>query len=68
MKVFSIVEGFQHYGYPGWFRILTGIIEVISAILVIAGIWDVTLAAWGSLIIIVRMLGASLRICELLTA
>ncbi|MCM3629819.1 DoxX family protein [Paenibacillus glycanilyticus] len=54
----QMVEGFQHYGYPGWFRILTGIIEVISAILVIAGIWNETLAAWGSLIIIVTMLGA----------
>ncbi|MCM3625781.1 DoxX family protein [Paenibacillus glycanilyticus] len=56
----QMVEGFSHYGYPGWFRIFTGIIEVISGILVIVGIWNVTLAAWGSLIIVLTMIGAIL--------
>lgn len=55
-----MVEGFKHYGYPGWFRVFTGLIEVISAILVIAGVWNGTLAAWGSLIIGITMLGAIL--------
>ncbi|HTG71556.1 MAG TPA: DoxX family protein [Candidatus Udaeobacter sp.] len=54
----QMVEGFKHYGYPGWFRVFTGIVEVISAILVIAGIWNKTLAAWGGLFIVATMIGA----------
>jgi uncharacterized membrane protein YphA (DoxX/SURF4 family) len=54
----QMVEGFKHYGYPGWFRTFTGMVEVISGILVIVGIWNGTLAAWGSLIIVITMIGA----------
>ena len=54
----QMVEGFKHYGYPGWFRVFTGIVEVISVILVIAGIWNKTLAAWGGLFIVATMIGA----------
>ncbi|QYR21889.1 DoxX family protein [Paenibacillus sp. sptzw28] len=54
----QIVEGFKHYGYPGWFRIFTGIVELISAALVIAGIWYETLAAGGGLLIAATMIGA----------
>ncbi|WP_078411907.1 DoxX family protein [Priestia abyssalis] len=54
----QMVEGFKHYGYPGWFRVFTGMIEVISAVLVMAGIWNKTLAAWGGLIIAATMIGA----------
>lgn len=54
----QMVEGFKHYGYPGWFRIFTGLVEVISAALVIAGIWNETLAAWGGLFIVGTMVGA----------
>lgn len=54
----QMVEGFKHYGYPGWFRVFTGMVEVISAILVIAGIWNKTLAAWGGLFIAATMIGA----------
>ena len=43
----QMVEGFKHYGYPGWFRVFTGIVELIAAALVIAGIWNETLAALG---------------------
>ncbi|MBQ6445935.1 DoxX family protein [Cytobacillus oceanisediminis] len=54
----QMVEGFKHYGYPGWFRVFTGLVELISAVLVIVGIWNETLAAWGGLLIIVTMIGA----------
>jgi putative oxidoreductase len=54
----QMVEGFKHYGYPGWFRVFTGLVEVISAALVIAGIWNETLAAWGGLFIVATMIGA----------
>ena len=54
----QMVEGFKHYGYPGWFRVFTGLVELISAALVIAGIWNETLAAWGGLFIVGTMIGA----------
>lgn len=54
----QMVEGFKHYGYPGWFRVVTGLVELISAALVIAGIWNETLAAWGGLFIVATMIGA----------
>jgi uncharacterized membrane protein YphA (DoxX/SURF4 family) len=56
----QMVEGFKHYGYPGWFRVFTGLVELISAALVIAGIWNETLAAWGGLFIVGTMIGAIL--------
>ncbi|MBT2738330.1 DoxX family protein [Bacillus sp. ISL-7] len=54
----QMVEGFKHYGYPGWFRVFTGLVELVSAALVIAGIWNETLAAWGGLFIVATMIGA----------
>ncbi|WP_145326089.1 MULTISPECIES: DoxX family protein [Paenibacillus] len=56
----QMVEGFKHYGYPGAFRVFTGLIEVIAAGLVIGGIWSENLAAWGGLVIVVTMIGAIL--------
>lgn len=56
----QMVEGFKNYGYPGAFRVFTGLIEVIAAGLVIAGIWINVLAAWGGLLIVVTMIGAIL--------
>ena len=43
----QMVEGFKHFGYPGWFRVFTGLVELLSAILVIAGIWNNTLGCFG---------------------
>ncbi|WP_312092650.1 DoxX family protein [Niallia sp.] len=54
----QMVEGFKHYGYPGWFRVFTGLVELISAVFVIVGIWNETLATWGGLLIVVTMIGA----------
>lgn len=54
----QMVEGFKHYGYPEWFRVFTGLVELVSAALVIAGIWNETLAAWGGLFIVATMIGA----------
>lgn len=42
----------------GWFRVFTGMAEVVSAVLVIAGIWNESLAAWGGLFIVITMIGA----------
>ncbi|MBD8071569.1 DoxX family protein [Bacillus sp. PS06] len=56
----QMVEGFKHYGYPTWFRVFTGLVELAAAVLVIAGIWIEGLAVWGGLIIVVTMIGAIL--------
>lgn len=54
----QMVDDFKRYGYPGWFRILTGLVEIIASALVIAGIWNETLAALGGFIIVATMIGA----------
>ena len=54
----QMVEGFKYFGYPAWFRIFTGMVELVSAALVITGIWNETLAAWGGLFIVGTMIGA----------
>jgi putative oxidoreductase len=54
----QMVDEFGRYGYPGGFRIFTGLVEVIAAVLVISGIWNDKLAAWGGLFIVGTMLGA----------
>jgi putative oxidoreductase len=45
---------FRHWGYPAWFRVTIGILELGAALLLALG----RTAAFGALIIIVVMLGA----------
>ena len=45
---------FRHWGYPDWFRVLIGILELAAVVLLALG----RTAAYGALIIIVVMLGA----------
>ncbi|MDB5083212.1 MAG: hypothetical protein JWN30_98 [Bacilli bacterium] len=52
------VEAFQKYGYPQWFRIVTGVVEVIGAVGLIVGIWNPMLATLAGLWLGVTMLGA----------
>ncbi|WLR42308.1 DoxX family protein [Bacillus carboniphilus] len=54
----QMVDDFKNFGYPGWFRVFTGLMEIFSAVLVIAGIWNLSMAAWGGLLIVVTMMGA----------
>lgn len=56
----QMIEGFKHYGYSAGFRIFTGVTELAAAVLLIAGIWNDTLAALGGLIIVGTMIGAIL--------
>lgn len=42
------VEVFNHLRLPQWFRIVTGIIEFLSAASVLVGIWQTSWAAVGS--------------------
>lgn len=54
----QMANDFNHYGYSTGFRIFTGLVEVIAAVVVIAGIWNDKLAALAGLLIVVVMLGA----------
>ena len=46
-------RAFRLWGYPDWFRITIGVLELLAAILLIAG----RTAAFGAIIIILVMLG-----------
>ena len=46
-------RAFRLWGYPDWFRITIGVLELLAALLLIAG----RTAAFGAIIIIVVMLG-----------
>lgn len=54
------IEGFKNYGYSSGFRIFTGTVELLAAVLLIAGIWISTLAAFGALLVVATMIGAIL--------
>jgi len=54
----DMIEGFKTYGYPSWFRMITGVTELVAAVLLIAGIWNEQLAAIGGLFVVAIMLGA----------
>lgn len=54
----QMVEGFKYFGYPNWFRIFTGAVEIIAAIVILIGIWNSTLAALGAFLIVATMIGA----------
>ena len=51
-----LVEEFQHIGAGQWFRYLTGTLELLGAILILAP----SLAAFGALLLICIMIGATL--------
>lgn len=49
------VKGFAHWGYPDWFRLVIGAIEVVAAILLLIP----RLAFFGASALIVVMAGAT---------
>ena len=50
-----LVESFQHIGLGQWFRYLTGVLEVLGAILILTP----SLAAFGAVLLICIMIGAT---------
>lgn len=55
------VEAFQRYGYPPWFRLVTGVVEIGSGIGLIAGLlWRPELAFVGGVLLVGVMAGAVL--------
>lgn len=50
-----IVEIFNRFELPQWFRFFTGGIQIFGAIGIIAGIWSESLSIWVSLGIAIMM-------------
>jgi uncharacterized membrane protein YphA (DoxX/SURF4 family) len=47
-------RAFRHWGYPDWFRITIGVMELTAVVLLLLG----RTAAFGAILIIIVMLGA----------
>ena len=61
------VDNFRRFGYPQWFRVVTGSLEVLGGLGLLIGIWQSWLAALASAGLALVMLGAvvtQLRIKE----
>lgn len=52
------VKGFAHYGYPQWFRVVTGLIEIVGAIGLLVGIFVHVIGGLAGVLIAITMLGA----------
>jgi|SRR5690625_2388987 len=51
-------KGFEYFGYGDSFRLFTGFVEILSAIIIIVGIWVKPLATIGGIMIVATMIGA----------
>jgi putative oxidoreductase len=56
MKMF--VKNFRRFGYPQWFRVVTGSLEVLGGLGLLIGIWVPWLSALASAGLTLVMLGA----------
>lgn len=50
-------EAFTKWGYPQWFRVVTGVIELGAAVLLIIGYWNSTAAIIGAAILVAVGIG-----------
>ena len=54
------IEGFTKWRLPQWFRIVTGLVEVVAAALLIIGYWQEDLILYGALLIVATGIGGTL--------
>lgn len=54
------IEGFQNWGLPQWFRVVTGFVELVGAVALIIGYWDNSWTAAGALLLGVTAIGGIL--------
>ena len=52
------VENFEKWRYPQWFRVVTGLVEVVGAIGLIIGIWFPMVAVSAAILLVATMIGA----------
>lgn len=53
------VTNFKDWGYPSWFRIFTGLWEVLGSIALVWGIWSHKVAAPAGVWLMIVMAGAT---------
>ncbi|MGM9987621.1 MAG: DoxX family protein [Bacillaceae bacterium] len=53
-------DNFTRWGLPQWFRVVTGIIEVGSVILLVIGFWQKDFAIAGAVLLILTAIGGTL--------
>ncbi|WP_043930809.1 DoxX family protein [Bacillus sp. EB01] len=51
------VDNFTHWRLPQWFRVVTGLVEVASALALIVGYWHPSWAAAGALLLGITGIG-----------
>jgi uncharacterized membrane protein YphA (DoxX/SURF4 family) len=54
----TMVEEFEHYGLPAWFRNLVRVLKLSAAVLMLVGIWYPVAAFVAAVVLIVLMAGA----------
>lgn len=54
------VEGFKKWGLPQWFRVVTGLVEVVGAAALIIGFWEPSWIAAGALLLGITAIGGIL--------
>lgn len=54
----STSKDFERFGFPKWFKYVSGILEMVSGILVLYGIFQPIAAVLGAGLIVVTMAGA----------
>ena len=54
------VENFKKWRMPQWFRVVTGLIEFVSAAALIIGFWEPSWVAAGALVIAITAIGGIL--------
>jgi len=54
------VESFKHWGFPQWFRVVTGIVEFVGAAALIIGFWEQSWTAVGALVLGITAIGGIL--------
>jgi putative oxidoreductase len=52
------VEGFKTFGLPQWFRVITGLMQLIGIAALVVGIWEESWAAWAGIWFSIMMLCA----------
>ena len=52
------VENFEKWRYPQWFRVVTGLVEVVGATGLIFGFWFPMVAVAAAILLMATMIGA----------
>lgn len=51
------IENFNKWGYPQWFRTVTGVIELAAVVLLVIGFWKTSAAVIGAAILVAVAIG-----------